>query len=355
MDYVRSAGLRGLRAVVAELGGDAEQYTRWAGLPAAALDSDDVLVPGRAMAELLEFASADLGCPDLGLRLAARQDLTMLGSLAVAMQHSATLGDAMECTSRYLFVHARSLRLTVGADPRGNRDVAGLYYGPATAEGPVQGTDLGLAFTHRAVTYLHKGAYGLAGVELPYRPPASGRIYQEFFGCPVYFGKIGHRAAVLRVPRKVLSFKLIGVNDNLRRLALAFLAEQAPAPTATSMRSEIAPRVRAIVRESVGTRTVDVAAVARLLSMHERTLQRRLAQENTTFAHLLDDVRRETAHRLLTTTDLPLGQVAGMVGFAEQSGLSRAARRWWNVAPREVRTRHSAERSARFLGACPAE
>ncbi|SUA44894.1 Colonization factor antigen I subunit D [Nocardia africana] len=341
--------------MVAELGGNAERYTRWAGVPVAALDSDDVLVPGMAMAELLEFAASDLGCPDLGLRVAARQDLTMLGSLAVAMQHSATVGDAMECTSRYLFVHARSLRLTVGDDPRGHGDVAGLYYGPATAEGPVQGTDLGLAFTHRAVTYLHKGDYGLAGVELPYRPPASGRIYQEFFGCPVYFARPGHRAAVLRVPRKVLNFKLIGVNDNLRRLALAFLAEQAPAPTAASVRSEIAPRVRAIVRESVGTRMIDVAAVARLLSMHERTLQRRLEQENTTFGRLVDDVRRETAHRLLTTTDLPLGQVAGMVGFAEQSGLSRAVRRWWNAAPREIRAMHTAARSPRFLSARPEE
>ena len=46
---------------------------------------------------------------------------------------------------------------------------------------------------------------------------------------------------------------------------------------------------------------------------------------------------RETAHRLLTTTDLPIGQIAGMVGFAEQSALSRAARRWWGVSARDVR------------------
>lgn len=341
MDYVRSAGVRGLRAVVAELGGDAERYAHRVGLPPEVLDSDDVLVPSNAMAELLELAAADLDCPDLGLRVAARQDLTMLGSLAVAMQHSPTLGDALECTSRYLFVHARSLSLTAGDDPRGRRDVAGLYYGPATADGPVQGTDLGLAFTHRAITYLHKGDYGLLGVELPYRPPTSGRVYQEFFGAPVHFGQTARHAAVLRVPRSLFGFRLSGVNENLRRLALAFLAEQAPAPVSAALRPEIASRVRAIVQESIGTRPLEVAAVARLLALHPRTLQRRLEEEHVRFADLVDEVRRQTAYRLLTTTDLPLGQIAGMVGFAEQSGLSRAARRWWNAPARDVRARHS--------------
>jgi transcriptional regulator GlxA family with amidase domain len=54
-------------------------------------------------------------------------------------------------------------------------------------------------------------------------------------------------------------------------------------------------------------------------------------------AEAFDDVRRQTAHRLLSTTDLPIGQVANMVGFAEQSALSRAARRWWDGSPRQVR------------------
>ncbi|MFB7874879.1 AraC family transcriptional regulator [Nocardia sp. NPDC056064] len=344
MDYVRSAGIRGLRAVVAELGGDAERYTRQAGLPATVLDSDDVLVPSAAMAELLELAAADLNRPDLGLRVAARQDLTMLGSLAMAVQHSPTLGDALDYTSRYLLVHARSLTLTVADDPLGRPSVAGLFYGPATAAGPVQGTDLGLAFTHRAITYLHRGDYGLLSVELPYHPAAPDHVYREFFGAPVHFGRSELPAAVLRVPRALREFRLSGVNENLRRLALAFLAEQLPSPA--TARPDTAARVRAVIRESLGTRPIEVAAVADLLALHPRTLQRRLAEENLRFADLVDDVRRDTAHHLLTTTDLPLGQVAGMLGFAEQSALSRAARRWWNTTPRALRRSSPPHRAA---------
>ncbi|MDN4171858.1 AraC family transcriptional regulator ligand-binding domain-containing protein [Nocardioides sp. SOB77] len=331
MGHIRSAGLRGLRATVAELGGDAERLARAAQLPVEALDRDDVLVDEQAAATVLELAARELGAPDLGLRIAARQDLAMLGSLAVAIQHSPTLGDALACTSRYLFVHGRSLSLTVGPDPSGDRSAAALLYGPATSAGPVQGTDLGVGFVHRTITYLVGGPYGLRSVDLPYRPPAPAAAYEEFFGAPVRPGR-DVPAAVLRVPRELSQHELTGVNDNLRLLALAFLAEQSP-----DVERRLAPRVRAVVQEALGTRPVDVGTVAALLSMHPRTLQRRLEGEGTTFGALLDDVRRQVAQRLLTTTDLPLGQVAGMVGFAEQSALSRSARRWWGRAPRTVR------------------
>lgn len=91
------------------------------------------------------------------------------------------------------------------------------------------------------------------------------------------------------------------------------------------------------MHESLGTRPIETHAIATLLAMHPRTLQRRLEAEGTTFGAVVDDVRRHAAGRLLATTDLPIGQVAHMVGFAEQSALSRAARRWWDATPRQVR------------------
>lgn len=331
MGYIRSACLRGFRATVAELGGDAQRYARAAELPVEALDGDDVLIMEHSVAVVLELAAADLGCPDLGLRIASRQDITLLGSLAVAIQNSPTLGDALECTSRYLFVHSRSLSLTAGPDPAGEPGVAALLYGPATSAGPVQGTDCGLGFVHRTITYLAGGDYGLRGVDLPYRPAAPLSVHEAFFGVPVRVDR-ELPSAVLRVPRRLSEVTLGAVNVNLRRLALAFLAEQAPRVV-----SALTPRVRAAVQQALGTGPVETQAIAGLLAVHPRTLQRRLEAEGTTFGAVLDDVRRQTAQRLLTTTDLPIGQIANMVGFAEQSALSRAARRWWDASPRALR------------------
>ncbi|WP_059012642.1 AraC family transcriptional regulator [Streptomyces specialis] len=326
MSVIRSAGLRGFRATVTELGGDAESYAARAGLPVAALDADDLMVPDEAVARILEIAARDLDRPDLGLRVAARQDLGMLGALALAIQSSATVADALECTSRYLFVHARSLSLSLEPDPYGTPGVAALRYGLRPGlPAPVQGTDLGLGFLHRAILYL-TGPYGLRGVELPYRPAAPLSVYEDFFGAPV---RTGRPAPALRVPRSLGARSLAHGDEHLRHLALAFLAERS--------HSDLVPRVRAAVRQSLGTAPPEIGAVARLLTVHPRTLQRRLSEEGTTFAAILDDERRQAARRYLVGTDLPLGQVAGLLGLSEQSALSRCCRRWWGTTPSAVR------------------
>jgi hypothetical protein len=68
--------------------------------------------------------------------------------------------------------------------------------------------------------------------------------------------------------------------------------------------------------------------VARLLSMHHRTLNRRLKAEGTTFQQLLDEVRFEAACQLLDTARMPITEIAVSLSYAETSAFSRAFRRW---------------------------
>lgn len=73
------------------------------------------------------------------------------------------------------------------------------------------------------------------------------------------------------------------------------------------------------------------------MTAHPRTLQRRLAAEGTSFAAILDDVRRDAARRYLTTTDMPMSQVASLIGLSEQATLTRSCRRWWATTPTAIR------------------
>lgn len=330
---IRSAGLRGFRATVAELGGNAETYVRAAGLPVATLDTDDLMVPDHAMAQALEIAADVLACPDLGLRVAARQDLGMLGPLALAIQNSATVADALECTSRYLFVHAQALSLSLEPDPYGAADTCALHYGsPPDRPAFPQGTDLGLGFLHRALVFL-VGDYGLRSVELPYHLPAPSAAHQTFFGAPV---RTGRPAAMLRVPSSLTSRPLDGSDAHLRHVALAFLAEQAPQGP-----PDIVHRVRAALTQSLGTAPPEIGATARLLNIHPRTLQRQLREHDTTFAAILDEARCQVARRYLHGTNLPMSQIAGLLGLSEQSALTRCCRRWWGTTPTAIRRRRA--------------
>lgn len=327
-DVVRAAGLRGLPALVTALGGDGDALLTGFGIQPSALESDDAVIPSGAAARALEAAAAACDCGDLGLRLAGQQNASVLGPLAIAIESSPTLGEALDCVRRFLFVHSPGLSVAEIADPESRPGVVGIRYSGSVPL-PPQVADLGLGLLHRVTTLL-AGGYGLRSVHLPHPPLAPVSRYTEYFGADVRFDQA---AAVLRVPHTLAATPVTGGgNELLRELALDYMQTHFPAPG-----QEVAARVRHLLARALGSAPVDLAATARQLRTHPRTLQRRLADEQTTFEDLLDDVRRTAAHRLITQTDLPLSQVTAMVSLAEQSALSRAARRWFGMAPRELR------------------
>ncbi|MFC9473124.1 AraC family transcriptional regulator ligand-binding domain-containing protein [Nocardia sp. NPDC056952] len=333
---IRSAGLRGFRATVAELGGNADHYAELAGLPVSALDIDDMLVSDVAIARALEIAAHDLDCHDLGLRIAGRQDLNVLGPLWLAVRNTATLADALEYTSRYLFMHARPLNVTRVPDPYGADGAVALRFGSVRGRpNPIQGTDLCLGLIHRSIRFLVGGSYSLLSVELPYSPRVPIARYEQFFGAQV---RCDRPDALLRVPLRLQTMPVAGSDEELLPIALALLSKQPHGPGGA-----IAPRVRGILQESLGTSNAEVESVARLLAMHPRTLQRQLTAEGVSFSEILDNVRRRQTYLYLTTTRMPLSQVAALVGLSEQSALARCCRRWWGTTPSGVRRGEVAE------------
>jgi AraC-like DNA-binding protein len=326
---VRGASLRGLPELVDSLGGDgAELFTRFR-IPPAALASDDAVIPTSAAGRVLETAAAALGCHDLGLRLAGQQNATVLGPLALAIENSPTFGDALDTANRFLFVHSPALTVSQIPDPAGRPGVVGLLYRGTEEPLPPQVVDLGLGLFHRIIVLLHGGPYGLRSVHLPHPPLAPVTAYTTFFGTDVRFDRPD---AVLRVPGGLATTAVPGGNQVLRDIAVDYITSHFPAPGRA-----LAGRVHLLLTQALGSSPIEVGAIARLLRTHPRTLQRRLAAEGTTFEAILDDVRRATAARLITQTDLPFVQVTAMVGLTEQSALSRAARRWFGVTPRQLR------------------
>ncbi|MCX2715359.1 AraC family transcriptional regulator [Mycolicibacterium sp. J2] len=337
MASIRSSGLRGFRSTVAELGGDADRIARDAGLPVEALDSDGLFVDDAAMSTAYELAARNLACPDFGLRVAMRQDIGLLGPLALATQNSATMGEAIDAAVAYLFIHSKGMRLSMCDDPLGEAGVAALRL-ELSVPGyfPTQGTDTVLGFLHRAAHAVVGGPYGLRSIELPYTPVAPLEVYERFFGVPVH---AGGTQALLRMSEDARTLPVLAPDREIRQLAVAMLRRLAP-----PSEPQITGMVRAAIAQSLGTSAVDIRAIARVLVVHPRTLQRQLAVEGISFGDILDDVRRARAEQLLTTTDIPLGQVAGLVGLAEQASLSRNARRWWNTTPTAVRRASKAAR-----------
>ena len=102
-------------------------------------------------------------------------------------------------------------------------------------------------------------------------------------------------------------------------------------------RRSLTDRTRAALQQSLDAGASSLARIAGLLSMSPRSLQRGLAGEGTSFSAVRDEVRREVAARLLTTTEIPLYQIASALDLGDATTFSQYARRWWGMTAREVR------------------
>ena len=88
-------------------------------------------------------------------------------------------------------------------------------------------------------------------------------------------------------------------------------------------------RVRALLRDG-GASLADLASQ---LHRSPRTLQRHLGEQGLSFQQLLDDTRRQLAEGYLQDAQLPLSEIAALLGFSEQSAFSRAFAKWHGLSP----------------------
>ena len=99
----------------------------------------------------------------------------------------------------------------------------------------------------------------------------------------------------------------------------------------------IAQRLRGMLVPLVETGGLELRAAARRLGMSPRTLQRRLADEGTSFARLADDIRQEIAEDQLLRTSASVDQIAYLTGYSEVSSFERAFKRWTRLTPSQYR------------------
>lgn len=71
----------------------------------------------------------------------------------------------------------------------------------------------------------------------------------------------------------------------------------------------------------------------------ERTLQRKLRREHTSFGAVLDEARRELAVRYVADERFGLVEVSYLLGFAQPSSFHRAFRRCIGTTPAAYRER----------------
>ncbi len=291
------------------------------------VDPDD-RIPVATVHRLLE-ATAALTCdPDLGLKAARRTSLGDGGALDYLLSTSPTVEDAIHVAGRYMRLvnDTLSLRLEVDGDdawirldntvvlPRAAADfqAGGIFWNHARRWLGDVLSELQVSFTH--VAPLSRDEYERTFA------PATVRFSAPFSGLLL-------RRSHLAVPLERADPKLHGL---MAQHAHRLLSELPRAESVTE-------RVRAVAAKELTHGNPNAVHVATKLGMSMRTMGRKLASEGTTFKDLLDDLRRRLALQYVAGRDLPLADVALLLGFSETAGFHRAFRRWTGQTPLEYR------------------
>jgi AraC-like DNA-binding protein len=326
---IRATTLWGYTELVAQLGGNPAALRERFRIPSNIENQEDAFISIDAYVRMLQASAEDLNCPDFGLRLSRWQGLDMLGPVAVIARNAQTVLSGLEMIGRYLYAHSPALRLKfVPSAP--TSDVRFAYEitepGLTSAE---QSYEISMAIAARIIRLLGGPEARPDVVSFTHDQVGSDTAYREALGCPVRFGQTW---CGFEISAGLADKRIENADPEARRIVAKYLESNYLPPTAL-----LSERVAELIRRLLATGQCTVDAIADQLAIHPRALQRRLEVEGLRYQALIDRERRTLAAKYLAEPGLPLSQVAGLLGYAEQSTLNRSCRRWFGKTPQQFR------------------
>jgi AraC-like DNA-binding protein len=321
--------VKGIADMLAAEGLDVPALFAAAKIDAAALDKPSARVPSEKVSQLWELAVEKSRNPALSLAQHQVVRPAAFDVVGYTMMTCADLRGAFERLIRYMLILSDALTMTMREEPSGWRLTFVLFGGDRPI--PRQRIEFIFVTVLSFIRWISRTDLAPLAVELAFPGPADLAPYQA-----VFKGKVSFDAT-----RNSLLFS----RDDMRATLPTFnpqLAEMHERFAGEYLRHFDQKQVSYRVREAIIKKLPDGEPkrdeVAGELCMSERTLQRRLEEEETSFLQLLDDTRRELADQYLGRLHLSLGQAAYLLGFSDQSSFFRACRRWFNLSPGQYRS-----------------
>jgi AraC-like DNA-binding protein len=331
---IRAAVLSHYFEVAGQLGLNPQSLLRKVGLTRAMLAAPAAHIPVTAVVDLLEDSAATSACSTFGLQLAEARQLADFGPIALLLSHQPTLRAALSTIQQYRHLLNESLAMYVEDSGKLTliREEVGVEGRPQAR----QATELAvgvllLIFRTALGPHWHPQA-----VHFVHTAPEDLQVYRRLFRCPIHFESdfSGLVCATADLDRPNTQ-----ADAAMARYAQSFL-DALPGPAQHSIVFEVRKSIYLLL--PMGRASVE--QIAQGLGMNVRTLQRRLEESAVSFSDLINEVRRELAHRYITATAHPLGRIAEQLGYSNQSSFTRWFIGQFDTTPTELRSRPALRR-----------
>jgi AraC-like DNA-binding protein len=286
----------------------------------------------RTQIKLLDLAAEELQDEWLGFHLARGFDLREIGLVYYVMASSDRLADALGNAERYSRINNEGVRLRFRMQD-GTATIA-LDYVNVDRHADRHQIEFWLVTLVRICQQVTNRR--LSPLQLKTRHFRNRTLaeFRALLGVDIEFGA---DADEICFPQPIAMLSVVGrdeyLNELLRRYGEEALARK------PRERLTIRSRVEETLSELLPHGKATASDVARRLAMSPRTLSRKLAEEGTSFAEILDQLRAALARRYLQDKTLPVSEIAWLLGYREISSLTHAFKRWTGMTPRRFRQR----------------
>lgn len=326
---VRSATLNGYADVARSAGLDPGETLRAAGLAVPDLAVPEKWISAAAVARVLATSADRSGHDDFALRMASRRRLSALGPLSVVLREEPDLREVLALLIRYERSYNEALHMNL-TEEDGLATVR-LWFEFGEPAPPEQSLALGLAVLHAIIGACLGPDWRPLSVCFTAGQPADIDAYRQVFGAGMRFG--GEFTGIVFYSTDL--DRENSLSDPLMRPYAQRFLDSVAAPRAATW----AGRTSELIEFLLPLGRCSIGQAARALGVDQRTLQRHLAQEDSSFGALLHSVRAESAERHLTSGRQSMTQVSAALGFAAPSAFSRWFTQQFGMSPSAWRRR----------------
>lgn len=309
---------------MAERGFHPSAILRGTGIELSAIANPEFKINLAQQLTICTNALSESNIDGLGLLLGQRTRPKHLGILGYAIQTSKNIRQALRILVNYSTVSGALMDFQLQA--QGNLQI--LSVSNVSARGDVRQfvVEDHLTTIDQMLKVITGGKFCSSGVTLDFPPPKWASTYNKVFNCHIKFDQT---TITYQFDRTMLDLDIVFSDPEAARDCELKCEELI---SKMSNATSYADSIRRIIL-MLPSCSRNLTAVAEELRVSPRSLRRKLADEQSSFQQLLDEVRLELALQYLKNTTLPSEEIGSLIGFSDGASFRRAFKKWTGASP----------------------